>query len=203
MIPIMPKHPNCSSKSSKRLRASHSGGYRQSKNLPAKMGHCDGDAGLTVVPVSATYAPNLAHKDAAREGTPRGSGRVRCLRAGPYTPFSGGFGHQPAGTMTGARGARWTRTRPGRVQKTRLNCARSAPPGWGERYRPDAPAGLRKPWPEAAPLGDDNSLRQEPWWDADRRAPLRASRVGARGSEGGAASKDAAIVPASVGVPLP
>jgi hypothetical protein len=31
-------------------------------------------------------------KDAVGEGTPRGLERVRCPRAGPYTPLSGGSG---------------------------------------------------------------------------------------------------------------
>jgi len=31
-------------------------------------------------------------KDTTGEGTSRRSGRVRCLRAGPYTPLSGGSG---------------------------------------------------------------------------------------------------------------
>jgi hypothetical protein len=43
------------------------------------------------------------------EGTSTGDGRlterVRFLRAGFVTPLPGGLGIEPAGTMTGARGA--------------------------------------------------------------------------------------------------
>src|ERR1700689_1660630 len=84
-------------------------------------------------------------KDTPGEGTLRGSGRVRCLRAGPYTPFSGGSGHQPAGTMTGVRGASldWVVAGAGNA---RSNCVRSAPPGWGELIGPSAPAVPREAW---------------------------------------------------------
>jgi hypothetical protein len=51
----------------------------------------------------------------------------------------GRLGHQPPGTMTGTRGARWTGTGWGGCH-ARQNCARSAPPGWGELTGPDAPA---------------------------------------------------------------
>jgi hypothetical protein len=47
---------------------------------------------LTIVPVSVTQVSISLTKDAAGEGTLRRLGRVRCLRAGPYTPFSGGSG---------------------------------------------------------------------------------------------------------------
>ena len=51
----------------------------------------------------------------------------------------GRLGHHPPGTMTGTRGARWTGTGWGGCH-ARQNCARSAPPGWGELTGPDAPA---------------------------------------------------------------
>src|SRR5580704_11944619 len=52
-------------------------------------------------------------KDAFGRGYSPGVGRVRCLRMGPYTLFSGSFGHQSSGTMTGVGGASldWDRRR--------------------------------------------------------------------------------------------
>src|SRR3984957_21031156 len=50
-------------------------------------------------------------------------------------------------------------------------------------------------WPEAEPLGWNNSLRREPWWNAVKRARSKRAR---------AASQDAAVGnPAFAGVPLP
>ena len=67
-------------------------------------------------------------------------------------PFPGGFGHQPAGTMTGTRGAS---LQPG-------------PAPAGAPRRVSAPR-RGKPGPTLS-LRDEQSLGQEPRWNAGRRA---------------------------------
>ena len=48
------------------------------------------------------------------------------------------------------------------------------------------------------------SLQQVPWWDADRRAPLRASPASEGGSEGGSRARwRGGLDYAPAGVPLP
>ena len=99
--------------------------------------------------------------------------RVRCPRAA-LRAAPGQLGHQPPGIRTGARGASLDGDRRSRVTPAQTTS-------------PEA-------WPEAEPLGWNDSLRREPRWNAVRRArPLKAR----------AAPQGAAVVPASAGVPLP
>jgi hypothetical protein len=69
---------------------------------------------LTLVANSGTSTLRikyLAHvKDASRVTTVGGASAVPA-GGGSSLPFPGGFGHQPAGTMTGVRGARCNRGR--------------------------------------------------------------------------------------------
>jgi len=94
---------------------------------------------LTTVSVSVTCTSNLARQGRRRGGYSPGVGASAVPAGGAIHSVLGRLGHQPAGTMTGARGARWTGTGWGGCH-ARSNCARSAPPGWGELTGPDAPA---------------------------------------------------------------
>jgi hypothetical protein len=69
---------------------------------------------------------------------------------GAIHPVSGRLGHQSPGTMTGAGGASldWDRRR--RVTPVQTTS--------------------QEAWPEAEPLGWNNSLRREPRWNAGKRA---------------------------------
>jgi hypothetical protein len=70
-----------------------------------KYGRLEGDDNLDFNPrFSYLQQVNLAHRrDVTGDG--RLTERVRFLRAGLVTPLPGGLGIEPAGTMTGARGA--------------------------------------------------------------------------------------------------
>ena len=101
-------------------------------------------------------------------------------------------GHQPPGTMTGTRGARWTGTGWGGVIAAQTARGQRPPVGASLSTRRSGHVpGSHWPVPR---LWDDNSLRQEPWWNADRRAaPKGQSRARWCGGYGSA----------FVGVPLP
>src|SRR6202451_2917738 len=90
--------------------------------------------------------------------------RGRCPRA-DLQSAPGRLGYQSPGIMTGAGGASldWDRRR---------------------RVTPVQTAS-QEAWPEAEPLGWNNSLRREPRWNADKRARSKRAR---------AASQDAAVV---------
>src|SRR5271167_1442164 len=90
-------------------------------------------------PFSLHTPSNLAHQGRRRGGYSREVGASAVPAGGAIHSVLGRLGHQPAGTRTGARGARWTGTGWGGCH-ARSNCARSAPPGWGELTGPDAPA---------------------------------------------------------------
>ena len=94
--------------------------------------------------------------------------------------------------MTGARGARWTGTGWGGVIATQTARGQRPPVGASlSTGRSGHVAGSHWPVPR---LWDDNSLGQEPWWNADRRAaPKGQSRARWCGGYGSA----------FVGVPLP
>ena len=72
------------------------------------------------------------------------------------------------GTTTGPGGAF-----PGLGQagagNARVRSARSPPPGWGGLTGSSAPAASQEAWPGVAPKGP-TPRRQEPRWNADRRA---------------------------------
>ena len=106
---------------------------------------------------------NLAHvKDAIRVTAAGGASAVPA-GGGSSLLLPGGFGHQPAGTMTGARGARCNRDR----RQAGVPCQ-----SFGA-----CPA---KPGPKLS-LGMHESLGREPRWNAGRRAyPLTRMRAAAR-----------------------
>src|SRR5208282_3994102 len=60
---------------------------------------------LTSVPLSVTGPHRISLIEGSSTGDSRAMGRVRFLRAGLVTPLPGGLGIDPAGIMTGARGA--------------------------------------------------------------------------------------------------
>jgi hypothetical protein len=71
---------------------------------------------LTLVSMSDTFPANHSlTKGRLQRGYLLAAGRVRCPRMGPYTLFPGQFGHQPAGTRTGAGGASLDWDRKGRL----------------------------------------------------------------------------------------
>src|SRR6202030_792206 len=90
--------------------------------------------------------------------------RGRCPRV-DLQSAPGRLGYQSPGIMTGMGGASldWDRRR---------------------RVTPVQTAS-QEAWPEAEPLGWNNSLRREPWWNAVKRARSKRAR---------AASQDAAVV---------
>jgi hypothetical protein len=109
--------------------------------------------------------------------------RVRCPRAERYTPLPGSFGHH-AGRHHDRSGRcislDWDR----RARVTPVSEREVFAPRLGRAYRTGRPAASQEAWPEAAPAGL-TPRRQEPWWNADRRAcPLPPSseekRKGAR-----------------------
>ena len=108
---------------------------------------------------------NLAQQGRRRGGYFPSVGARAVPAGGAIHSVPGRLGHQPAGITTGARGARWTGTGSGRGN-ARSNCARSAPPGWGERIGPNAPVLSWEAWPGA-----------EPW---ARKLPLARTVVGRR-----------------------
>ena len=105
---------------------------------------------LTSVTCSVTYQPTSLMIGALG---PAGSvrGEVSGARGRTCNPLPGGIGHQPAGTTTGARGA-IAGLGQVRAGNARFNCARSSPPGWGERTGPSALAASQEAWPGAEPL---------------------------------------------------
>ena len=107
---------------------------------------------MTVVPILVTYIPNLAHQGRHRGGYSPAVGASAVPAGGAIHSVLGRLGHHPPGTMTGARGARWTGTGRGGCH-ARSNCARSAPPGWGELTDQTLRPSRRKPLARAAPLG--------------------------------------------------
>src|ERR1700752_3459592 len=70
-------------------------------------------------------------------------------------PLPGGFGHQPLGTRTGARGA----------------FAGLGQAGAGKTRLATIEATSQEAWPEAESLAMKDSLGREPRWNADSRAP--------------------------------
>jgi hypothetical protein len=89
-------------------------------------------------------------------------GRGCGARGRTCNPLPGGFGHQPLGTMTGVRGARWTQGQAG------VGNAHST-----DRPRP------RKPGLKLRPRRR-KSLWRKPRWNADSRAPRVTRRGRAR-----------------------
>src|ERR1700728_2737020 len=114
-------------------------------------------------------SPSQLHGDLSRslEGrlpeASRKVERVRCPRVVLHAA-PGRLGYQSPGITTGAGGASldWDRRR---------------------RVTPVQTAS-QEAWPEAEPLGWNNSLRREPRWNADKRARSERAR---------AASQDAAV----------
>src|SRR5215469_16911768 len=118
---------------------------------------------------------------AASEAFPGRAG-VRC-RGRACNPRSGGFGHHPSGTMTGARGAFAGLGQAG-VGNAPL-----------KKIRKTCPATSQEAWPEAESLAMKDSLGREPRWNADRCAP---------GDPGAAVAASRGRIPiASVGVSPP
>ena len=119
-------------------------------------------------------AVNLARVQGRYAVTPHGGagGGARGWRLVTATP--GRPGHQPAGTMTGARGA-----------------SLEVP----HRLAGNPPRELvcHEAWPRLS-LGMNSPIGTEPWWDAERRARSALRAPHPKGAEVGYAS---------VGVPLP
>jgi hypothetical protein len=121
---------------------------------------------LTLVPISVTLQRirSRSVKDAFREGIPEvGASAVPAGR--PIQPAPGRFGHQPAGIMTGARGASLeVGDGVGGVKPAAL-----APPP--TKHGPGRALGMRySPW-------------QEPWWNAGRRAGFAKPAAAPQGAE--------------------
>src|ERR1700681_798740 len=137
--------------------------------------------------------PCLAHQGRRRGGYSPGVGASAVPAGGAIHSALGRLGHQPAGTMTGARGARWTGTGWGGCH-ARSNCARSAPPGWGELTGPDAPAESQEALARSRALGTTTPFGESrggtPTGERIRKGASRARWCGGYGS-------------AFVGVPLP
>jgi hypothetical protein len=118
---------------------------------------------LTLVSTSVTSQSSLLRRT-WRGGTPR-HGSEGGARGRVCSLLPGGLGIMSPGITTGVGGASldWDRRR---------------------RVTPVQTAS-QEAWPEAEPLGWNNSLRREPWWNAGKRARSERAR---------AASQDAAVV---------
>jgi hypothetical protein len=105
---------------------------------------------LTTVSVLVTFRPNLAHIGRGPGGIPELRGECGA-RGRTCNPLPGGIGHQPAGTMTGARGA-IAGLGQVRAGNARNQLRKVFAPGWGERTGSSALAASQEAWLGAEPL---------------------------------------------------
>ena len=123
---------------------------------------------LTIVSVSVTFLNESRSRKGHRPATPAGGASAVPAGGGLVTLAPGRFRHHPAGTMTGARGASldWDRHGAGNAR------------GAAQGLRPPVGAAVEdrtlRPSPRkhglTLSLRDEQSLRREPRWNAERRA---------------------------------